>query len=172
MPRHCPWRRTARCAKSGKSADYAREREPNPRRRLRRTCRKLFDGARQQADARQNRSNCEKRRFPELEDEAFALKAGRNVSDHQVDASTFVILYCQERIPARDVTLDGVRDQIVSQIRKMREVTAAGEFYANTIKRATIVDNLTQQSISPATASARESRAARVAAPEPSTTRR
>lgn len=110
--------------------------------------------------------------FPELEDEAFALKPGEMSQIIQVDASTFVILYCQERIPARDVTLDDVRDQIVSQIRKMREVTAAGEFYANTIKRATIVDNLTQQSISPATASARESRAARVAAPEPSTTRR
>ena len=78
--------------------------------------------------------------YPELEEEAFALKPGEMSQIIQVDPSTFVILYCQERIPAREVTLDDVRDQIVYQIRKMREVTAAGEFYANAVKRATIVE--------------------------------
>ena len=67
----------------------------------------------------------------------------------QIDPSTFVILYCQEIIPAREVTLDDVRDQIVSNIRKMREVIAAGEFYANTVKKASIVDNITGQVVTP-----------------------
>ena len=92
----------------------------------------------------------------------------------QVEPSTFVILYCQEIIPAREVTLDEVRDQIVSQIRKIREVTAAGEFYANVVKRATIVDNLTQQAITPAStaSNARASRGARVASPDPASSLR
>ncbi|MBP5622527.1 MAG: peptidylprolyl isomerase [Thermoguttaceae bacterium] len=112
--------------------------------------------------------------YPELEEEAFALKPGEMSQIIQVDPSTFVILYCQERIPAREVTLDDVRDQIVYQIRKMREVTAAGEFYANAVKRATIVDNLTRQTISPARESenARAGREARTASPTPTTTRR
>ena len=87
--------------------------------------------------------------YPLLEDEAFSLKPGELSQVIQVDSSTFVILYCQEIIPAREVTLEDVRDQIVSQIRKMREVTAAGEFYANAARNATIVDNLTQQVVSP-----------------------
>lgn len=107
--------------------------------------------------------------YPELEEEAFSLKPGEMSQVIQVDASTFVILYCQEIIPAREVTLADVKDQIVSQLRKMREVTAAGEFYANVVKRSTIVDNLTKQTISPVneTASNRAGREARVAAPEP-----
>ena len=112
--------------------------------------------------------------YPELEDEAFALTPGEMSQIMQVDPSTFVILYCQERIPAREVTLDDVRDQIVYQIRKMREVTAAGEFYANAVKRATIVDNLTRQTISPVDESenARAGREARTASPNPTTSRR
>lgn len=105
--------------------------------------------------------------YPELEEEAFALKPGEMSQIIQIDPTTFVILYCQERIPAREVTLEDVRDQIVSQIRKMREVTAAGEFYANAVKRATIVDNLTQQTISPTANDARAGREARLAAPDP-----
>ncbi len=107
--------------------------------------------------------------YPELEEEAFSLKPGEMSQVIQVDASTFVILYCQEIIPAREVTLADVKDQIVSQLRKMREVTAAGEFYANVVKRSTIVDNLTKQTISPVneTASNRAGREARVASPEP-----
>ena len=111
--------------------------------------------------------------YPELEDEAFSLKPGEMSQVIQIDPSTFVILYCQERIPAREVTLEDVRDQIVSQLRRMREVTAAGEFYANAVRRATIVDNLTRQTLSPnATAEARESRDARVATPQPTTVKR
>ena len=60
-----------------------------------------------------------------------------------------MILYCQEIIPKRDVTLDDVRDQIVSNLRKMREVSAAGEYYANVAQNATIVDNITQQVVTP-----------------------
>ncbi len=103
--------------------------------------------------------------FPELEEEAFSLKPGEMSQVIQIDASTFVILYCQERVPAREVTLEDVRDQIVSQIRKMRETIAAGEFYASVVKKAMIVDNLTKQVVSPA--DAREAREARVAAPDP-----
>lgn len=111
--------------------------------------------------------------YPELEEEAFSLKPGEMSQVIQVDASTYVILYCQERIPAREVTLDDVREQIVSQIRKMREVTAAGEFYAAAVKRSTIVDNLTRQSLVPSsTAEARKSRDARVASPQSDSVRR
>lgn len=112
--------------------------------------------------------------YPELEEEAFALKPGEMSQIIQVDPSTFVILYCQERIPAREVTLDDVRDQIVSQIRKLREVTAAGEFYADAVKRASIVDNLTQQTIAPTTAAgeSRTAREARMASPIQEKTRR
>ncbi|MDO5309516.1 MAG: peptidyl-prolyl cis-trans isomerase [Planctomycetia bacterium] len=87
--------------------------------------------------------------YPQLEEEAFALKPGEMSQIIQVDGSTFVILYCQEIIPARDVTLEQVRDQIVSQLRKMREATAAGEFYASVVNRSTVVDNLTHQVVSP-----------------------
>ena len=87
--------------------------------------------------------------YPLLEDEAFSLKPGELSQVIQVDASSFVILYCQEIIPKRDVTLDDVRDQIVSNLRKMREVSAAGEFYNNVARNATIVDNLTQQIVTP-----------------------
>lgn len=87
--------------------------------------------------------------YPLLEDEAFSLKPGELSQVIQVDASTFVILYCQEIIPKRDVTLDDVRDQIVSNLRKMREVSAAGEYYANVAQNATIVDNITQQVVAP-----------------------
>ena len=112
--------------------------------------------------------------YPQLEEEAFSLKPGEMSQVIQVDPSTFVILYCQEIIPAREVTLDEVRDQIVSQIRKIREVTAAGEFYSNVVKRATIVDNLTQQAITPAStaSNARASRSARVASPDPASSLR
>ncbi len=112
--------------------------------------------------------------YPQLEEEAFALKPGEMSQIIQVDPSTFVILYCQERVPAREVALDDVRDTIVSQLRKMREVAAAGEYYANAVKRSTIVDNLTRQTISPASATAesRASREARTAAPNPTTSRR
>ncbi|MGI6402345.1 MAG: peptidylprolyl isomerase [Thermoguttaceae bacterium] len=87
--------------------------------------------------------------YPALEEEAFSLQAGELSQVIQIDPSTFVILYCQEIIPAREVTLDDVRDQIVSNIRKMREVIAAGEFYANTVKKASIVDNITGQVVTP-----------------------
>lgn len=107
--------------------------------------------------------------YPQLEDEAFSLKPGELSQVIQVDASTYVILYCQEIIPARDVTLDDIRDQIVSQLRKMREVTAAGEFYANVAKRATIVDNITQQVVTPKQFSKEP---ALTATPEPTTSRR
>ena len=107
--------------------------------------------------------------YPQLEDEAFSLKPGELSQVIQVDASTYVILYCQEIIPARDVTLDDVKDQIVSQLRKMREATAAGEFYANVAKRATIVDNITQQVVTPKQFT---NDAALTATPEPTTSRR
>ena len=87
--------------------------------------------------------------FPELEDEAFALKPGELSQVIQVDASTFVILFCQEIVPARDVQLADVRDQIVSQLRKMREVTAASEFYGNVVSRSTVVDNITGRVVTP-----------------------
>lgn len=113
--------------------------------------------------------------YPELEEEAFSLKPGEMSQIIQIDPSTYVILYCQERIPAREVTLNDVRDQIVSQLRKLREVTVAGEFYADVVKRATIVDNITRQTVTPSTNSveSRVGREARLASPDPtSSTRR
>lgn len=108
--------------------------------------------------------------YPALEDEAFSLKPGELSQVIQVDASTFVILFCQEIIPARDVTLDDVRDQIVSNIRKMREVAAAGDYYANLAKNATIVDNVTRQVVTPKKSGRDESEL--LATPAPTSKRR
>ena len=107
--------------------------------------------------------------FPELEDEAFALKPGELSQVIQVDASTYVILYCQEIIPAREVQLADVRDQIVSQLRKMREVTAASEFYSAVVQRSTVVDNLSGQVVTPRQA---QREPALTATPAPAAVRR
>ena len=92
---------------------------------------------------------CKNGGYPELEDEAFSLKPGDLSQIIQVDASTYVILFCKEIEPARDVELKDVRDLLVSKIRKMREVSAAGEFYAQAVKRSTIVDKVSGQVVSP-----------------------
>ncbi len=107
--------------------------------------------------------------YPELEEEAFALKPGELSQVIQVDASTFVILYCQERIPGSDATLEEMRGQIVANLRKMKEAAAAGEFYAGVVKRARIVNNLTNQTIEPGD---RPSPDAQWASPEASALRR
>ena len=92
---------------------------------------------------------CKNGGYPELEDEAFSLKPGELSQIIQVDASTYVVLYCKEIEPARDVQLADVREILVSKIRKMREVSAAGEFYAQAVKRSTIVDKVSGQVMTP-----------------------
>lgn len=112
---------------------------------------------------------CKNGGYPQLEDEAFSLKPGELSQVIQIDAQTFVVLFCQERIPARELKLEDVRDTIVSNLRKMKEASAAGEFYASTIKRSTIVNNLTRQSSAPTADAPAETQ---IASPETNTIRR
>lgn len=128
-------------------------------------------------DAKQMRGRiariCKNGGYPQLEDEAFSLEPGELSQVIQIDPQTFVILYCQERVPAREVTLDDVRDTIVSNLRKMKEVYAAGDFYAAAIKRSTIVNNLTNQTIEPTTRTTNaDPSAIQIAAPPTDTLRR
>ncbi|MCF0234455.1 MAG: peptidylprolyl isomerase, partial [Thermoguttaceae bacterium] len=86
---------------------------------------------------------CKHGGFPQLEEEAFSLQPGELSQVIQIDAQTFVILFCKEQVPAREVTLEEARETIVSDLRKIKEVMAAGDFYADVFRRASIVNNLT-----------------------------
>ncbi|MBR5626019.1 MAG: peptidyl-prolyl cis-trans isomerase [Thermoguttaceae bacterium] len=83
--------------------------------------------------------------YPKLEDEAFSLKPGDLSSVIQIDPSTFVILYCQEIIPPKDVTLDDVRDEITSNLRKMKEAYAVNDYFNDVLKRSTIINHLNNE---------------------------
>lgn len=87
---------------------------------------------------------------PKLEEEAFQLKPGELSSVIQIDRDTFVILYCQEIIPPKEVKLDQVKDSLMSDIKKKKEMIAINEFYKGVMKRATIINYLTGETFTPA----------------------
>ncbi len=86
---------------------------------------------------------------PKLEEEAFKLKKGELSSVIQVEQGTYVILYCQDLIAAREVTLDQVKDSIVSDLKKKKGMLAVNQYYTDMIKRANIMNYITNERITP-----------------------
>ncbi len=99
--------------------------------------------------------------MPNLENEAFSLKPGELSSVIQIDRETFVILYCKEILPAKEVSFDEVKDSIANDIRKKKEILAARQYISDLYKRSTINNFLTGQKIAPQAAGSGET-------PEPS----
>ncbi|MBR2584586.1 MAG: peptidylprolyl isomerase [Thermoguttaceae bacterium] len=90
--------------------------------------------------------------MPEVEEEAFSLKPGELSSIIQVNAQTFVILYCQERIPAEDVKFDDVKENIENSVRRKKEMAAADKYYRDLIERSAINNFVTGQKFTPGSA--------------------
>ncbi|MDO4587056.1 MAG: peptidylprolyl isomerase [Planctomycetia bacterium] len=94
---------------------------------------------------------CKNGGSPIIEEEAFSLKPGDLSSVVQVDPETFVILYCQEIVPPKEVTLDEVKESIKSDLQRKKEVLAINDYYTEVIKKATIINYLTNQTKTPET---------------------
>lgn len=86
---------------------------------------------------------------PKLEAEAFSLKPGDLSSVIQIDPQRYVILYCQEIIPAKEVKLEQVRDSIYADIKKKKEVLAINKYYSDVMRRATIMNYVTKEKFTP-----------------------
>ena len=86
---------------------------------------------------------------PQLEEEAFRLKPGELSSIIQVDRETFVILYCQEILPAKEVTFEEAKETIQSSVQKKMEMLAADQYYNDLLKRSAVNNFLTGQNLQP-----------------------
>ena len=89
--------------------------------------------------------------MPQVEEEAFALKAGELSSVVQVNRDTFVILLCLERNPAKETSFDEVKDSLAGSVRKKKEMRAADQYYRQMLERSAITNLLTGQNFQPAT---------------------
>lgn len=88
--------------------------------------------------------------MPEVEEEAFNLKPGELSSVIQVNAQTYVILLCQEKLPAQDVQFDDVKETIEKSVLAKKQMAAADEYYRQLIERSAINNLLTGQKYDPA----------------------
>ena len=86
---------------------------------------------------------------PQLEEEAFHLKPGELSSIIQVERDTFVILYCQEILPAKEVTFEEAKETIQNSVQKKMEMIAANQYYSDLLKRSAINNFLTGQNLKP-----------------------
>ncbi|MDO5553200.1 MAG: peptidylprolyl isomerase [Planctomycetia bacterium] len=89
--------------------------------------------------------------FPKVEEEAFALKPGELSSIVQADRETFIILYCKGINPAKEVTLEQVKDSIVADLKRKKGAVAVGEYFDGLLKRSVVNNYLTGQNLQPAT---------------------
>ncbi len=86
---------------------------------------------------------------PKLEAEAFSLKPGDLSSVIQIDPQRYVILYCQEIVPAKEVKLEQVKDSIYADIKKKKEVLAINKYYSDIMARANIMNYVTKERFTP-----------------------
>lgn len=89
--------------------------------------------------------------FPTLEEEAFSLKPGELSGVIQIDRNSFVILYCQEILPAQDVSFEDAKETITTSVRQKNEFLAARQYLADLYKRSTVNNFLTGQKAVPQT---------------------
>lgn len=87
--------------------------------------------------------------MPILEEEAFSLKPGDLSSVIQIDRNSFVILYCQEILPAKDISFEEAKETIAGSVRQKKEFLAAQQYVADLYKRSAINNFLTGQKIAP-----------------------
>ncbi len=89
--------------------------------------------------------------MPTLEEEAFALKPGELSGVIQIDRNSFVILYCQEIIPAQEVSFEDARETLETSVRQKKEFLAARQYITDLYKRSTVTNFLTGQKSAPQT---------------------
>lgn len=87
--------------------------------------------------------------MPEVEEEAFNLKPGELSSVIQVNAQTYVILLCQEKLAAQDVKFEDVKEEIEKSVRAKKEMAAADQYYRQLLERSAINNLLSGQKFDP-----------------------
>lgn len=87
--------------------------------------------------------------LPTLEEEAFSLKPGELSGVIQIDRNSFVILYCQEIIPAQEVSFEDAKETLAASVRQKKEFLAARQYVADLYKRSTVNNFLTGQKTVP-----------------------
>jgi hypothetical protein len=87
--------------------------------------------------------------MPTLEEEAFALSPGELSGVIQVDRNSFVILYCQEIIPAQAVSFEDAKETLTSSVHRKKAFLAARQYLVDLYKRSTINNFLTGQKTTP-----------------------
>ncbi|MGI5831146.1 MAG: peptidylprolyl isomerase [Thermoguttaceae bacterium] len=87
--------------------------------------------------------------MPTLEEEAFALSPGELSGVIQVDRNSFVILYCQEIIPAQAVSFEDAKETLTTSVHRKKAFLAARQYLVDLYKRSTINNFLTGQKTTP-----------------------